>query len=222
VLKDPQGAVFAVIDPENARPESVGIPPLGSFSWHELATSDNEAGFAFYSGLFGWDAMERMDMGATGIYLVFGMNGVQRGGIYIKPPDWPAPPNWMPYGQVRNVDESCAPAESAGAKILAQPMDVPGGSRIASFIDPAGAPFAIHSFPAATPALKPKPASKPVAKVKAKVKVKTKAKAKAKPKKAKAKVAKKVVKKAKRKSAPVKRKAARSKAKKSKTVRRKK
>ena len=65
VLKDPQGAVFAILDPENARPEVAGVPPLGAFSWHELATSDNEAAFAFYSGLFGWDAMARMDMGPS-------------------------------------------------------------------------------------------------------------------------------------------------------------
>ena len=63
VLKDPQGAVFAIIDPENAKPEVAGGPPLGAFSWHELATSDNEAAFAFYSGLFGWEAIQRMDMG---------------------------------------------------------------------------------------------------------------------------------------------------------------
>ncbi|HYJ42398.1 MAG TPA: VOC family protein [Steroidobacteraceae bacterium] len=160
VLKDPQGALFAIIDPENARAESVGTPPLGTFSWHELATSDNEAAFAFYSGLFGWDAMTRMDMGPTGIYLVFGMNGVQRGGMYIKPPDWPAPPNWMPYAHVPSVDASAANLESVGAQVLVAPMDVPGGSRISSFMDPAGAPFAIHSFPSAA-----KPAAKPKAKL---------------------------------------------------------
>ena len=108
VLKDPQGAVFAIIDPENARPEAAGTPPLGTFSWHELATTDNEAAFAFYSGLFGWDAMQRMDMGPTGIYLIFGQNGVQRGGMYIKPADMPAPPNWLPYAHVPNADKGYA------------------------------------------------------------------------------------------------------------------
>src|SRR6187399_883912 len=162
VLSDPQGAVFAIIDPENARPDHVGTPPLGAFSWHELATSDNEAAFAFYSGLFGWDAMARMDMGPTGIYLVFGENGVQRGGMYIKPADWAAPPNWMPYAHVPNVDVSVANLESVGGQILVEPMDVPGGSRIASLTDPAGAPFAIHSFPsAAAAAAPPKPKPKP-------------------------------------------------------------
>ena len=227
VLKDPQGALFAIIDPENARAESAGIPPLGTFSWHELATSDNEAAFAFYSGLFGWDALTRMDMGPVGIYLVFGMNGVQRGGMYIKPSDWPAPPNWMPYAHVPSVDASAADLESVGAKVLVEPMDVPGGSRIASLTDPAGAPFAIHSFPAAAAASKSKAKAKAKAKPKTtpKPKAKSKVKAKAAPKKApaKKKAAKKVVKKvvkkaAKKKSAP----ARKSKAKKSKMVRRKK
>jgi predicted enzyme related to lactoylglutathione lyase len=228
VLKDPQGALFAIIDPENARPDSAGVPPLGTFSWHELATSDNEAAFAFYSGLFGWDAMTRMDMGPAGIYLVFGQNGVQRGGMYIKPADWPAPPHWMPYAHVPSVDASSANLESVGAQMLVEPMDVPGGSRIASLTDPAGAPFAIHSFPAAGAEAAPKPKAKakakaapakpasvkPAAKPKAKAKAKPKAKAKAKPKakvavraKAAKKAVKRFVKKAKRKVAKVMKKA---------------
>jgi predicted enzyme related to lactoylglutathione lyase len=180
LLSDPQGAVFAIIDPENARPEVAGTPPLGQFSWHELATSDNEAAFAFYSGLFGWDAITRMDMGPTGIYLVFGQNGVQRGGMYIKPADWPAPPNWMPYAHVPSVDSSVANLESVGGRMLVEPMDVPGGSRIASLTDPFGAPFAIHSFPsaAAAPAkakakAKPEPATKPKPKAALAVRAKT-------------------------------------------------
>ena len=175
VLKDPQGAVFAIIDPENAKPEAAGAPPLGTFSWHELATSDNEAAFAFYSGLFGWDAIQRMDMGPAGVYLIFGENGVQRGGIYIKPAENPGPPSWLPYVHVPNADEGYAVALSKGAKGTVPPMDVPGGGRIANVIDPAGASFAVHStgaVPKATPAAKPKAAAKAKAKPKAKAKTK--------------------------------------------------
>lgn len=174
VLKDPQGAVFAIIDPENARPDT-GEPPLGTFSWHELATSDNEAAFAFYSGLFGWDAIMRMDMGPNGVYLIFGENGVQRGGMYIKPAENPGPPSWLPYAHIPNADEGYALALSSGAKGTVPPMDVPGGSRIANVTDPSGAAFAVHSLGAAVP--KAAPAAKP------KAAVKVKAKAKAKPKK---------------------------------------
>jgi predicted enzyme related to lactoylglutathione lyase len=211
VLKDPQGAVFAIIDPENARSEAA-TPPVGTFSWNELATSDNEAAFAFYSNLFGWEPLQRMDMGSVGVYLIFGMNGVRRGGMYIKPQENPGPPNWLPYAHVPNADEAFALAQSIGAKGMVPPMEVPGGGRIAIVSDPAGAGFAVHSMPAATmTAAKPKAASKPKAKAKAKPKTKAKAKAKAKPAKKKApvrkaaarRVIKKVVRKAaKKKSAP--------------------
>jgi predicted enzyme related to lactoylglutathione lyase len=198
VLKDPQGAVFAIIDPENAKPEAAGAPPLGAFSWHELATSDNEAAFAFYSGLFGWDAIQRMDMGPLGVYLIFGENGVQRGGIYIKPAENPGPPSWLPYVHVPNADDGYAVALSKGAKGTVPPMDVPNGGRIANVIDPAGASFAVHSMgavPKATPAAKPKAAAKAKAKPKAKATLKPKKAATARKKApAKRKVAKQVAK----------------------------
>jgi predicted enzyme related to lactoylglutathione lyase len=240
VLKDPQGAVFAVIDPENARPEHQGVPPLGVFSWHELATSDNEAAFGFYSTLFGWDAIMRMDMGPIGVYLIFGEKGVQRGGMFIKPPENPGPPSWLPYVHVPSADEGFQAAVSTGATGTVPPMDVPGGSRIANIIDPAGAAFALHSMPTSDPvAVKPvKPAAtvkvkttvKSKTRVKPKAKVKPKARTNAKPKAkrrkgappasrktkapARKKAAKKVAKKAARKKSPPRRK--------SKIVRRKK
>jgi predicted enzyme related to lactoylglutathione lyase len=238
VLNDPQGAAFAILDPENSRPEPEGMPPAGSFSWHELSTSDNEAAFAFYSGLFGWEALARHDMGQMGIYLIFGTKGVQRGGMMIRPSDYPGPANWLPYISIPNADEAFAVAQATGGKGMVPPMTVPGGTRIAQVMDPTGAMIAVHSpgdskmAPAAAEkpkaAAKPKPAAKPKAKPKAKAKARPKAKAKAAPAKkktAKAKPApkKKVMKKAARKKvakkpAPKKRAPAR---KKSKAARRK-
>jgi uncharacterized protein len=212
VLKDPQGAAFAIIDPENARPEVQGPAPTGTFAWHELATSDNEASFAFYSALFGWEAMQRMDLGPSfGVYLIFGQNGVQRGGMYIKPADMPAPPNWLLYASVPSADKGFATATGNGAQELAAPMDVPGGGRCACFLDPGGAAFAVYSM---------SPAAAMPAESAAKPKVKTKAKAARKPvakkkvvKKAAKKTAKKVMKKApmKKKSAAKKKTMARRK-----------
>jgi predicted enzyme related to lactoylglutathione lyase len=188
VLKDPQGAVFAILDPENARPDPGGMPPPGLFSWHELATSDLDSAFSFYSDLFGWDALMRMPLPGGDTYLIFGSNGVQRGGIYHKPPDMPAPPHWLPYAQVESADAGWTTAEGGGAKLAAGPMDVPGGSRIVTFFDPTGAAFAVVSTPVsakpaeAATAAKPKAQTKPKAKPKPKSKPKPKAKAKRKAK----------------------------------------
>jgi len=232
VLKDPHGAVFAILDPENSRAEPEGMPPAGSFSWHELVTTDNEAAFAFYSGLFGWDAIARHDMGPMGIYLIFGTNGVQRGGMFIKPAENPGPPYWLPYISIPDADAAHASATSSGAKSLVPPMTVPGGTRIAQVMDPTGAAIAVHSpGEMAQPApAKPKAAPKPQAarpKSAAKARAKAPARKKAAPKKPaarksapKKKVMKKVArKKVARKPAPKKKAAAR---KKSRGARRKK
>jgi predicted enzyme related to lactoylglutathione lyase len=152
VLKDPQGAVFAILDPENSRPEPAGWAPYGSFSWHELTTTDHEAAFAFYSGLFGWDAIRRHDMGPMGIYLIFGANGVERGGMFIKPAEIPGPPAWLPYVSVADADAAFGTATANGAKVLVPPMTVPGGTRIAQVLDPTGAAIAVHSPGAAAEA----------------------------------------------------------------------
>lgn len=195
VLKDPQGALFAIIDPENARPEPQGLTPLGAFSWHELATTDHEAAFAFYSGLFGWDVLQRMDMGSAGVYLIFGQNGVQRGGMYI-PSTQQMPPSWMPYARVPDADKAHALATSTGARSLVAPMDVPGGHRIACLFDPSGAAFSVVSMPEAESAAaaageaKAPPKTKTKARAakpasRAKPKPKSKPKARSKPKKAK-------------------------------------
>jgi predicted enzyme related to lactoylglutathione lyase len=178
VLKDPHGAVFAILDPENSRAEPVGMPPAGSFSWHELVTTDHEAAFAFYSGLFGWDALARHDMGPMGIYLIFGSNGVQRGGMFIKPAENPGPPYWLPYVSVPDADAAFGTATAEGAKVLVPPMTVPGGTRIAQVMDPTGAAIALHSPGTAQEA----PASAKVSKAASKTKTKAAAK-KAAPKK---------------------------------------
>jgi predicted enzyme related to lactoylglutathione lyase len=185
VLKDPQGAVFAILDPENARPEVAGAAAPGAFAWHELATLDSEAALAFYGGLFGWDAIEHMDMGPAGIYLIFGSHGIRRGGMYVKQPDNPMPPNWLPYVAHADSDQAHAFLVTAGGTSMLPPMSVPGGGRIAIFLDPTGAAFATHSMPAAeanpAPKAKAKPKTEPKAKPKAKLRTKPKAKTRAAP-----------------------------------------
>ncbi len=46
----------------------------GTFSWPELATTDQKAGVAFYKALFGWDVNEQ-PIGPTEVYSMFQMRG---------------------------------------------------------------------------------------------------------------------------------------------------
>ena len=163
ILADPQGGPFAVIKPAGAgsAPAS-GAVPAGSFAWLELATRDYEAAFEFYSKLFGWQVIRRMDMGPQGVYLIFGSDGVQRGGIYKMHQERSSKPYWLPYAEVASADSAAAAATAAGGRILVGPMDVPGG-RMVQLLDPSGAIFAVHSPAPKATAPKPAPAKRAAA-----------------------------------------------------------
>jgi len=144
VLADPQGAAFGVYRPERSPAASAARSAPGEFAWQELATTDFEAAFHFYSGLFGWQSLQRMDMGPAGTYLIFGRDGVRQGGIYKLSAQMPAP-YWLSYISVADVDAAAAQARELSARIINGPMDVPDGGRIAQLLDRSGVLFAIHA-----------------------------------------------------------------------------
>src|SRR5688572_26439808 len=76
ILQDPQGAVIAVYKGLQEMSQAPYDPQVKQFSWHELATTDAQAAFDFYSSLFGWEKTGEMDMGELGPYLMYGQNGV--------------------------------------------------------------------------------------------------------------------------------------------------
>jgi hypothetical protein len=149
VLADPQGALIAPYKPEKMEPEPEGMPPVGEFSWHELATSDPEAAFGFYSELFGWEKTSEFDMGAMGIYQLYGRRGKTLGGIFRKPAEMPGPPAWLHYARVADVNAATATVRSHSGQVLNGPMEVPGGDWITMVLDPQGGPFAVHQVKAA-------------------------------------------------------------------------
>lgn len=144
VLADPQGAVFAVFTAEGDVPGHDGPPATGEFSWHELATTNHEAAFDFYSELFGWQKADAMDMGEAGTYQMYGRGEFPLGGMFNKPPELPLP-TWLHYIMVKDVNQAVEKVKKMGGQVLNGPMEVPGGDMIAQCIDPQGATFALHS-----------------------------------------------------------------------------
>ncbi len=191
VLADPHGAAFGVMALENPSPDSPHIE-LGDFSWHELATSDWETAFDFYSDLFGWVKTESMDMGpGLGVYQMYGWKGRTIGGMFNKPASIPGPSYWMPYAKIPDAKLAANVITKASGQVINGPMEVPGGDWITQGIDPQGAVFSVHSVKAAAPVAAAPPAAKAPAKkaaaparkaaVKAKPMRKAKAVRKAKP-----------------------------------------
>ena len=145
VIADPQGAVFAVFQPEADPPPSAG-QQRGAIVWHELCTSDSSAAFDFYQTLFGWEKGDVFDMSSTvgGAYQIIKREGQDIGGMFNKSAEMPGPPSWTIYVSVADVDELARQGRELGGEVVVGPMDIPGGGRIAQMTDPQGAFFAVH------------------------------------------------------------------------------
>ena len=160
VLKDPQGAVFAVYTDSKPYGED-RTPRRGEFSWMELATTDSNEALHFYCALFGWERTAAHDMGPMGFYYLFGHNGRDIGGAFDKPAEMPGPPAWLGYVRGKDLDTVVDKAKAGGGTLVNGPMEVPGGDWIAQFVDPQGATFAVHVIKADVEAAKSAKASAP-------------------------------------------------------------
>jgi predicted enzyme related to lactoylglutathione lyase len=117
----------------------------GTFTWPELATTDQKGGVAFYRALFGWDVDEQ-PIGPTEVYSMFQMRGKPIGAASsLRPEERQAgvPAHWNSYVTVANVDDTTKRAQALGANIFAAPFDVMDAGRMAVLQDPTGAVFCV-------------------------------------------------------------------------------
>lgn len=145
VAADPQGAAFGMLQPLESPKTPLQDAKIGEVSWHELLTSDWEAGWKFYETMFGWNKIDAMDMGEMGTYFLYGIGQHALGGMFNKPADMPAPPHWVYYVHVDDSDAAVERVKANGGQVLHGPMEVPGGDRVATCMDPQGAVFAVHA-----------------------------------------------------------------------------
>jgi len=145
VMKDPQGAAFAIHEPARSSPEMPETSPeMGDVSWRELYTTDAAAAMRFYSDLFGWRETQAMDMGPMGKYHIFARKW-DLGGMMNKPKEMGhVPPNWGLYFRVEDLGKAVERVRASGGQVLNGPMDVPGGDRVVNCMDPQGAAFSLH------------------------------------------------------------------------------
>jgi uncharacterized protein len=140
-IQDPTGAVFCPWQPRRAIGAEVVNGP-GALSLNQLNTSDPEAAQRFYSDLFGWRFEQVPDTETPywGIYRGERLNG----GMMPLPPGAPMPSHWLVYFGIGDVDSAAEHVRSAGATLMVEPLDVPGG-RILVAQDPQGAVFGVFA-----------------------------------------------------------------------------
>jgi hypothetical protein len=121
------------------------MPAPNTFCWNELMTRDVGACKKFYTQLFGWSTQD-VPMGPM-TYTLFKIGEKNVGGMMaITPQMGPAPPHWLSYVAVSNIEATTRKATELGAKVLVPPTDVPTIGRFAVFQDPSGAVFAAIMF----------------------------------------------------------------------------
>ncbi len=150
------GLLAALLAGAIAAPASAAMPPVpaiadpaspehhpGKVVFAELVTPDIATAKHFYAELFGWTYND-IRVGKTQ-YTEALAGGEPVAGIIEKP--IPAgehrQPAWLSFIAVTDVDAAKTAAVAHGAKVLAEPRDVPDRGREAVFADPQGAVFAV-------------------------------------------------------------------------------
>lgn len=115
----------------------------GRFVWHEVMTTDPDAAILFYQKVIGWTVMP---WDADPRYRMLAWRNVPMAGVMLLPEEAReagAPPHWLTYISVHDVDATLAQAAGLGAQTYLEPMDIPSVGRIAVLADPQGATFAV-------------------------------------------------------------------------------
>jgi predicted enzyme related to lactoylglutathione lyase len=114
----------------------------GQFCWQELATNDLEGAKSFYRKMFGWNIKAGGGDGMDYSEIQLG-DDYPMGGMYQKPPEMPAPPHWISYVSVDDVDAAAEKVKELGGNVLVPPMDIPKVGRFTVVTDPGGAAFSM-------------------------------------------------------------------------------
>jgi uncharacterized protein len=138
VIQDPQGAFFMLWQ-ARAMIGAALVNAPGALTWNELQSPDLDASASFYSQLFGWEYEE---MPGEERYLVIKNAGANNGGMRALTP--PAPPSWLTYFAVADLDASLAKLRELGGSVFAGPIDI-GMAKIAVVADPQGAVFTLYA-----------------------------------------------------------------------------
>lgn len=146
MVADPSGAPFYVMKPARDDGESLSFakyaPTDGHCAWNELMAGDQQAAHAFYTGLFGWEKADTIDMGPMGNYDMYRNGDYTLGAIMQKSPEMPAS-LWSFYFRVPEITPAAEYVTANGGQVINGPMEIPGGEFVFNAIDPQGAMFSI-------------------------------------------------------------------------------
>jgi predicted enzyme related to lactoylglutathione lyase len=114
---------------------------VGKFVWYDLMTKDEAAAKAFYTSVLPWAAQV---WDGPMPYTMWTVEGTPIGGVMQLPPEAGAPPHWLGYVGVDNVDATAARVVALGGTVLRPATEIPNAGTFAVVADPQGAAFALY------------------------------------------------------------------------------
>ncbi len=149
VVADPQGALLALLQTNEADPDDGEVPAVGDFLWDEIWARDLDTSAAFYLKLAPFGVVKE-DLGAddNDAYRVLSTQGEPRAGIRNNPFD-DLQPLWMPYLRVSDVthlEMLVARVAELGGAVHMPPTARPQGGWLALITDPSGAGVALQTW----------------------------------------------------------------------------
>jgi uncharacterized protein len=118
---------------------------LGQFLWHELVTTDPEAGAGFYSRVFGWNA-QPFNGDPNYTMLTNAQSPVGGARVVDKDPlAGKVGANWLTYVGVPEITAALAAVEAHGGRIVHPVTAIPSdGGRYAVIADPQGSTIGVY------------------------------------------------------------------------------
>jgi len=117
----------------------------GTFSWIDLATTDQGAAKQFYADLFGWEYDDR-PIGGDAVYTMCILDGKEVAAITTQSDQERGQgvgPHWNSYITVHDLDDRAPRVPELDGNLISPPFDVLEAGRMALVADPTGAVFAM-------------------------------------------------------------------------------
>ena len=146
VVATPEGAVFGLWQSLVGYGADI-FAETGAVCWVEYHSQDLAATKDFYSEVFGADFDEIKipaddGSGSEFTLTMLAIDGEQMPCAFAQLPDAASPASWATYFMVQDIHVAVAKAQSIGAEVAVDVIDVPPGS-LASLIDPQGVRFSL-------------------------------------------------------------------------------
>jgi predicted enzyme related to lactoylglutathione lyase len=114
------------------------------FVWYELMTTDTNAARQFYGSVVGWGTRDASQPEMA--YTLLTVGDVPVAGLMDLPPQarqMGAPPSWIGYVSVADVDVATAEVSDLGGSVHVPPTDIPDVGRFSVVSDPQQATFTL-------------------------------------------------------------------------------